>query len=84
VKLPPPPRMMTWACVLALFALGLIVWSILDPRPIPVVVAMSVAQVIGTLSFVAFLLVVVKDLQSRYRAVDPKNPEPVPSPASTK
>jgi hypothetical protein len=71
--------MMTWACVLALFALGLIVWSLLDPRPIPVVVAMSVAQVIGTLSFVAFLLVVAKDLQSRYRAVDAKSPESAPS-----
>ena len=33
---------------------------------------MSVGQVLGTLSFVAFLSVVVTDLQSRYRAVNAK------------
>jgi hypothetical protein len=75
VKLPTSPRMITWACVLALFALGLIVWSLLDPRPIPVIVAMSVAQVIGTLSFAAFLFVVVIDVRSRYKKVDPRSPE---------
>jgi len=73
MKLPPPPRMMTWACVLALFALGLIAWSLLDPRPIPVIVAMSVAQVIGTLSFGAFLAVIVIDARSRYVKIDAKN-----------
>jgi hypothetical protein len=60
---------MTLACALALFALGLIVWSLLDPRPIPVIVAMSVGQVIGTVSFAAFLVVVIGDLRSRYKAV---------------
>ena len=76
MKLPPPRRVMTLACALALFALGLIVWSLLDPRPIPVIVAMSVGQVIGTLSFAAFLVVVVGDLRSRYKAVpvDPHGP----------
>jgi hypothetical protein len=73
VKLPSSPRVLMWACGLALFALGLIVWSVLDPRPIPVIVAMSVGQVIGTVSFLAFLLVVATDVRSRYRAVDPKN-----------
>jgi hypothetical protein len=60
---------MTLACALALVALGLIVWSLLDPRPIPVIVAMSVGQVIGTLSFAAFVVVVVGDLRSRYKPV---------------
>jgi len=37
---------------------------------------MSVGQVIGTLSFAAFLVVVVGDLRSRYKAVpvDPHGP----------
>jgi len=76
VKLPPPPRILSLACVLALLALGLIVWSLLDPRPVPVIVAMSVAQVVGTLSFGAYLLVVLGDLRARYRAVpvDPHEP----------
>lgn len=43
------------ACVLGLFALALIVWAILDPRPIPVMAAMSIGQVIGTGSLVLFL-----------------------------
>ena len=77
MKLPPPRRVMTWACVLALFALGLIVWSLVDPRPIPVVVAMSVGQLIGTLSFAAFLVVVVTDVRARYKAVDTKSPDSV-------
>jgi peptidoglycan/LPS O-acetylase OafA/YrhL len=51
------------ACVLALLALGLIVWSLVDPRPIPVILAMSLAQAIGTLSFAAFLVVVLRDLR---------------------
>ncbi len=76
MKLPPPRRVMTLACALALFALGLIVWSLLDPRPIPVIVAMSVAQVIGTVSFAAFIVVVVGDLRSRYEAVPVDPPEP--------
>jgi hypothetical protein len=67
---------MVVACVLALVALGLIVWPLLDPRPIPVIVAMSVGQVIGTLSFGTFLVVVVTDLRSRYAPVSPKTPPP--------
>lgn len=51
------------ACVFALVALGLIVWSVLDPRPVPVILAMSVAQGIGTVSFAAYLWLVVDDLR---------------------
>jgi protein-S-isoprenylcysteine O-methyltransferase Ste14 len=50
------------ACVLALLALGLIVFSLLVPKPLPVIVAMSVAQAIGTLSLVMFLHVVSRDV----------------------
>jgi hypothetical protein len=76
MKLPSAPRILIVACLLALFALGLIVWSLLDPRPIPVIVAMSVGQVIGTLSFAAFLVVVAGDLRSRYKAVPRQPREP--------
>jgi hypothetical protein len=51
------------ACVLGLAALALMVWSLFDPRPIPVVVAMSVGQLLGTLSLGAFLFVVFLDLR---------------------
>jgi peptidoglycan/LPS O-acetylase OafA/YrhL len=51
------------ACAVALVALALVVWSILDPRPMPVVIAMSVAQGLGTLSFLIYLYVVIADLR---------------------
>jgi hypothetical protein len=54
-------RLLRIAAILALVGLGLIVWSLLDPRPIPIMVAMSVAQGIGTLSFVIFLAVLLED-----------------------
>jgi len=55
-------RVLVTSCVVALVALALIVWSILDPRPVPVVLSMSVAQGLGTLSFLGYLAVVVADL----------------------
>jgi hypothetical protein len=51
--------------VLALVALALMAWSQLVPHPIPVIVAMSVGQLLGTASFVAFLWVVASDLRMR-------------------
>ena len=62
-----PARVLRIACGLALVALGLIVWSLLDPRPIPVILAMSLAQGLGTFSFAAFLWVVVRDLRAAQR-----------------
>ncbi len=55
--------LLTIACALALVGLALIVWSIVDPRPVPVVVAMSVAQGVGTLSLLVYLVVVIADLR---------------------
>jgi hypothetical protein len=62
-----PPRVLRVACGLALVALALIVWSLLDPRPIPVILAMSLAQGLGTFSFAAFLWIVVRDLRAAQR-----------------
>jgi hypothetical protein len=58
-------RILTGACLTALLALGLIVWSLLDPRPLPVVAAMSVGQVLGTLSLGSFVYVVIADVRGR-------------------
>ena len=54
-------RLLRVAAILALAGLGLMVWSLLDPRPIPIMAAMSIGQALGTLSFVIFLLVVLQD-----------------------
>jgi hypothetical protein len=53
------------SCAFALLAVGLMTWSLFDPKPIPVVVAMSVGQVLGTLSLVAFAYVVVADWRAQ-------------------
>jgi hypothetical protein len=63
MKIVNVPRVLRVACALALVALGMFVWSLVDPRPIPVILAMSFGQVLGTLSFAAFLVVVVYDLR---------------------
>jgi len=66
-----PARVLRAACVLALVALALMSWSLFDPRPIPVVLAMSLGQVLGTLSLVAFIAVVVVDIRARTTAAKP-------------
>jgi hypothetical protein len=58
-------RILIYACSFALSAVGLMVWSLFDPRPIPVIVAMSVGQVLGTLSLLAFVYVVVLDWRAQ-------------------
>jgi hypothetical protein len=56
-------RALRWSAVLALIALGLMVWGVVVPSPISLVIAMSIGQVFGTLSFAVFLVVVVNDLR---------------------
>ena len=56
-------RLLRASAVLALLALALMVWGVLDPAPIALVVAMSVGQGLGTLSFALYALVVIVDLR---------------------
>lgn len=51
------------ASALALAALALMVWSLFDPRPPPVLIGLSLGQALGTLSFVAYLVVVAWDIR---------------------
>lgn len=69
------------ACVASLAALGLIVWSLVHPKPLPVIVAMSVGQAIGTLSLLFFLGSIVLDLRSR-RLLGPGANIPPPAPSN--
>jgi hypothetical protein len=56
-------RALRLAAISALLALCLMVWGVLDTRPISLVVAMSVGQGLGTLSFIVFCAVVFLDLR---------------------
>ncbi len=59
-------RWLIVACVCALSALALMTWQLFDPRVWPVIVAMSVGQVLGTASFAAFGYVVFADFGAHW------------------
>jgi len=61
-------RVLFIACACALAALALMSWQLFDPRPLQVIVAMSVGQVLGTSSFLCFLYVVGQDLRPARKA----------------
>ena len=55
------------ASVLALIGLALMLWGVLEPTALPVIMAMSVGQGLGILSFLLYLGVVAADLRKRLR-----------------
>jgi hypothetical protein len=66
-------RLVLAACVLGLLAMALMCWSVLDPTPMPVLVAMSAGQALGTLSLVCYLgAVFVEAWKLRRRAQRPQ------------
>ncbi len=69
-------KLMVYACVLGLIGLALMSWSLFDQGWIPIMMAMSVGQGIGTLSFLIFLLVIFIDL--RRAEFRPSLPHPPP------
>lgn len=72
-------RILVYACILGLIGLALMCWSLFDQGWIPVMMAMSVGQGIGTLSLALFILVVVIDLQrATFRPSIPPHPSPNP------
>jgi hypothetical protein len=52
------------ACYFALLAIALMCWAVLDPRPLPVVIAMSVGQAIGTVSLGVYIVVVFVEIRN--------------------
>lgn len=54
------------AGVLTLCALALMVWSVVQPTPMPVLLAMSFGQVLGTAAFAMYGLVVFADLRRQW------------------
>lgn len=60
--------LLSLASIGTLVALVLMLWQFFDPTVWPIMLAMSVAQAIGTLSFATFIYVVVRDLRRVRRA----------------
>jgi hypothetical protein len=55
------------AAIMTLSGLALMVWSMAQPTPMPVILAMSVGQGLGILAFLLFGLVVVVDQLRKQR-----------------
>ena len=51
------------SAVLTLIGLALMVWSLLQPTPLPVMLAMTVGQAVGTTAFALYLFIVVRELR---------------------
>lgn len=61
-------RLLQISVVLTMLGLGLMVWSMVAPTPMPVILAMSVGQLFGTLAFGLFGYVVLVDQLRKQRA----------------
>ena len=61
-RLPSNDAVLRVACIMALLALPMMVWSVFSPTVWPVMLALSVGQGVGTLSFLLFLVAVARDL----------------------
>jgi hypothetical protein len=51
------------AAILALLGLGMVVWSLVSPRPVPVLLATTLGQLLGGASLVLFAVAVLADLK---------------------
>ena len=65
------------AAVLALVGLAMMAYSILSPRPLPVILAMSVGQLFGVVALACYVVAVVLDVSRRPSAPDSLAPPPV-------
>jgi hypothetical protein len=82
VKLPKVkiPRLLIASSILTLLGLALMVWSVIQPSPLPTILAMSLGQLIGMTAFGLYILAIVIDLRrdarAHRRALDEGPPPP--------
>jgi hypothetical protein len=77
LRLPSTTALLQISAGLTLVALGLMVWSMVVPTPLPVMLAMTVGQGIGTLAFGIYGFVVIRDIRRSMRAKRASIPPPV-------
>jgi hypothetical protein len=61
-------RLIQLSAVLTMVALALMVWSMLAPTPLPVILAMSVGQLVGTMAFALYGIAIWRDVRRLRRA----------------
>jgi len=57
-------KLLRFSAILTLIALVLMVWSMAVPTPLPVLIAMTVGQGLGTLAFGLYIYVIIQDLRT--------------------
>jgi hypothetical protein len=62
------------SAVLTLLGLALMAWSMLERTPLPVMLAMTVGQGLGSMAFAIYLYVVVRDIQRARRSAETRDP----------
>jgi hypothetical protein len=77
LRLPSTMALLQISAVLTLVGLGLMVWSMIVPTALPVMVAMTLGQGMGTLAFGLYVFVVVRDIRRAMRAKRDSIPPPV-------
>jgi len=65
---PRVPTLLKLSAVLTLIAVALMVWSMLQPTPMPVILAMSLGEGLGILAFALFCISVLIDQVRKQRA----------------
>src|SRR5262245_22446108 len=68
-------RLLALAAILTLIGLALMVWSMAEPTPMPVILAMSVGQGLGILAFLVFGVVVLVDQLRKQREAGARDVE---------
>jgi len=68
------PLTLRISAVLTLIGLALMVWSMVEPTPLPVMLAMTVGQGIGTLAFGIYVFIVVRELRREFRRGRARDP----------
>jgi hypothetical protein len=63
----PMRKLIRAASMLTLVALALMMWSVFQPTPMPVMLAMSLGQALGTGAFAMFGLAILVDLRRSRR-----------------
>lgn len=62
------PTLLRFSAAFTIVGLALMVWSLLQPTPMPVILAMSVGQMFGMAAFGLYLISIVMDLRRARRA----------------
>lgn len=60
IRIPRTQTLLRVSAILTLLGLGFMVWSVLEPTPMPVILAMSVGQGLGIAAFAIYLFVVLR------------------------